>query len=565
LTYKCFKYQSIYLIFAVFLFYNFFSYASVPNEDCLGCHEKFSGFNHGKVNCNECHYDITSVPHDEKLKKPLCNTCHWPTEEYYKKSIHSFKKLNCKDCHNTHFLNKDKKNCTHCHPDVAHNTLPAKEKHLNAVDCLACHGKARTGHINIQIDTGKKDVITHKDIDRDNNNLVDFIEWDIFLNTINKELKGKAEIIKNYDIKTDNPHVVNKKPVSCNLCHGENGIFRYARLIVKGKKTFEIGIDPKIFVHELPSIEDYKKTIHGKKGIICSNCHISDKLVSDRICLKCHEDIYDVYKKTAHAKEGATKCTDCHNPHKIKTYKELNASERVMVCARCHKDYIDKHKWLPNTVLHFKYLECSSCHSPESKKGMLFSLAVKGEKDTMVLKYADFEKIFGSKIDMRNIIDSNGDNVISIDELIFFVNSLRKKLDRDIVVKSSIAVTEIHHDYSGKNLKSKVCSECHMRDAPFYNYMYITLPQKDGLLYIPVRGTILSAIPTSIFIDLCIIGETKIKHDDIKAFFNADLKKKPKILKELGFKLIDFMGITIIFFIFAGISVHILLRILVKK
>jgi len=554
------------VIIATFIFYyDFLCYSAIPDDDCLGCHEKFTGFNHGKANCNRCHNDITSLPHDERLKKPVCSTCHKTVEEDCKKGIHNFKKIKCMDCHNTHFLNKDKKTCIQCHNDVTHRKLPAKEKHLKAIDCLGCHGIAETGHINIQIDTGKKDIVKFKEIDRDGNNLIDYIEWDNLLSLINKELKEKAELKKYYEIKTKNPHTVNKRPASCNACHGEDGLFKHARLAVKGKKTMEIKVDPKIFIHELPSIEDYKKTIHGKKGVTCSDCHLSDRPVGDKVCIRCHEDIYNVYKKTVHAKEGATKCTDCHNPHKIKTYKELSTTDRVMVCARCHKDYIEKHKWLPHTVLHFKYLECSSCHSPESKKGMLFNFAEKDEKGTKALFYMDFEKIFGSKTDIAYLIDANSDNIISIDELISFVNNLRRKHDKEVVITSSIVVTEVHHDYSEKNLKSKVCSACHLIDAPFYKYMYIAIPQKDGKLFIPVKGTVLSAIPTSIFIDLCIIGETKINHEDIKAFLSADLKEKPRVLRELGFKLIDFMGITIIFFILAGIFVHILLRITVKK
>ena len=59
--------------------------------------------------------------------------------------------------------------------------------------------------------------------------------------------------------------------------------------------------------------------------------------VTDQVCVNCHQTTYNVYKGTAHAASGVTACTDCHNPHNIKTYKELNARERLNVCSRCHK------------------------------------------------------------------------------------------------------------------------------------------------------------------------------------------------------------------------------------
>lgn len=553
------------IFFLLFTTHTQICIAAIPNDDCLGCHDKYTGFNHKKAQCWQCHNDITSIPHEERLKSPRCINCHKETEEIYKKSIHSAKKLNCKDCHNTHFLNKDRKTCLNCHANVSHRGLPAREKHLKALNCLACHSKVRAGNINISIDTKNRNILKIKAIDRDENRFIDYIEWGQLLNVLNKELKEEAEIKKEYNVITDDAHGVMKRPVPCMTCHGDKGIFRDARITIKGKKTSEIKGDYRIFIHELPSIEDYKHTIHGKKGVVCSDCHKSDKQVTDRTCLICHKNIYEVYKGTTHAKEGATKCTDCHNPHKIRTYKELTNSERVMICARCHKDYIDTHKWLPHTILHFKYLECSSCHSPESKKGMLLSFAVKEESGIKALSYLDFENVFGKNVVLLDLIDTNRDKAISLEEFTAFVNAFKKKYSKEIAINTSIVVTDVHHNYSEKNLKSKVCNECHLLDAPFYKYILLSIPQKDRISFFHIKGTVLSAFPTSLFIDLCILGETKIKHEDVKVFLKADFKDKSKVLKEMGFKLIDFIGLTILLFIFACVFVHILIRVIAKR
>ena len=70
----------------------------------------------------------------------------------------------------------------------------------------------------------------------------------------------------------------------------------------------------------------------AKKVLQCSDCHASQAKVTDQVCVNCHKTTYNVYKHTSHASSGATVCTDCHNPHSITTYKELNARERLNVC-----------------------------------------------------------------------------------------------------------------------------------------------------------------------------------------------------------------------------------------
>lgn len=553
------------LIFIFFILSPLFSFASIPSDDCLGCHEKYTGFNHGKTQCSSCHSDIASLPHGEKLKKPLCKTCHSKTEEAYQKSIHSKKKMNCKDCHDVHFLTKDKKTCVSCHSNVAHKRLPAPEKHLNNLNCLTCHGKPRHGEISIEINTGKKDIIKPSNIDKDRNGHIDHMEWDNMNAQLKREIKGKEEIKKNYSIKIEDPHLITKTYVTCKECHNDLAIFKKANIHIKGMKTYSIPADIRIFIHELPSIENYRHTVHGKKGVRCLDCHISEKKISDDTCIKCHEKLYSIYKDTAHSEKGATQCTDCHNPHLTRSYKELTLNERINICVRCHKDYLNKHKWLPNTVLHFRYLECTSCHSPGSTKSMLFNFVVRDEEKTKPIQYEDIKDIFGKDLTIGKIIDRDGDGMVYYDELIDFFNKIKNRLNKDLFIKSSILVTNPYHNFSQKNLKNKVCNECHSEDARFYNSMLISIPEKKGIVYMPVKKTILAAFPTSIFIDMCLLGEGKIRPAEIRAILKANWKDKPKLVNELGFKLIDFIGITISFIILGVIIIHIILRIVVKK
>jgi len=196
---------------------------------------------------------------------------------------------------------------------------------------------------------------------------------------------------------------------------------------------------------------------------------------------------------------------------------------------------------------------------------MLFNFVVREEETTKPLQYQDMERVFGKDVKMVHMIDTNRDGMVLYDELIDFFNEIKKRLNKEIFIKSSIIVTNPYHNYSQKNLKNKVCNECHSEDAPFYESMLISVPEKTNMVYMPVKKTVLSAFPTSIFIDMCLLGEGKIRPKEIRAIIKANWNDKVRLIDELGFKLIDFIGITLALIILAGVAVHIILRIVVKK
>jgi len=554
--------MNIFILFFLILF-PILSHSTIPTEDCLGCHEKFTTFKHGNNKCIQCHSDITSLPHDEKLKKPSCNNCHKQTSDIYEGSIHK-KNLSCKDCHDVHFIERQKKYCIDCHVGVSHDSLPSKEKHLQGMECLACHGKTTKGNMLINIQIDQKTSISRDILDPDKNRFLSRIEWDNLQTILLNKYKGKHQLKKQYVV-LSNAHSIMKKPVSCNVCHNEKGIFQHAKITISGVSPSVFSADPKIFIPELPSIKDYKHTIHGKKGIECFDCHVSQERISDSTCITCHDELYGVYKNTVHSKKGAALCTDCHNPHYTKAYKELGVPDRLGICVRCHKDYIEMHKWLPNTVLHFNYLECSTCHSPDSTKSMVLSLALRENGVRLPIKYSDLEKAFGKGINVKDFIDKDADGTIRSEELAHFFLELTKIFGKDIAIISSIVVTKVHHNYSEKNTKSKVCATCHSEEAPFYESFFISIPEKEESIYIPVKGSVISAFPSSIFIDMCLLGEEKIKAADFTRVFKAGRKDRPQIIDELGFKLIDFIGIILALLIFSGIIIHIILRVVVKR
>jgi predicted CXXCH cytochrome family protein len=328
-----------------------------------------------------------------------------------------------------------------------------------------------------------------------------------------------------------------------------------------------LALDAEILIPHLPDVKLYRRTPHGRKGVECRDCHVSQARVDDGLCITCHENVYVTYKGTVHARhaKGATRCTDCHNPHAIKAYRELDARQRLAICTRCHNDYIEKHSWLPNTLLHFKHLECSTCHSPLSTKGMIFRVAVWEDEKDVPLSLAHLEAVFGQDVDIRRPIDTDGDRNVVSGELASFLSRLQQGLGTGVHIHTSIVVTKAHHDYSVKRKKERVCTSCHSDQAPFYDFMYLVLPQSPGDVYMPVRGTILSALPTSTAIDMVLLGETKVTEGDWHKLLQAEGRERLTHIRDLGHRLIDFFGVIVCALTLLGVGIHLFLRMVFRR
>ncbi len=556
-------YQFTVLLFIIFLFLPSSTLGAISTDECLGCHGTFKDFFHGGTTCQDCHKDVVSLPHEEKLKKPSCNACHEGAAKLHATGIHKIAKVECKSCHNAHMVEKGRKSCTDCHKKVPHRLLPSKGKHLEKLECHACHGTAKKSTVRVELQVSDRALISKESIDLDKNNKIDMSEWDNLQAILQKKAK-KYSLNRVYTTDTD-VHGIMEKPHACKTCHIDRQLFHQARLHVSGAVKFEIPVDPSIFIPEIPSIESYGQTVHGRKGVRCSDCHESQKSIDDSVCINCHKEVHGIYKNTVHAQKGATQCTDCHNPHRIEAYKELEAKERVAVCSRCHKDYIQTHTWLPNTILHFNYLECSTCHSPESAKSMVFYLSTrKGDKKEIV-SYKTLESFYGKNVLMTPLLDKNGNEIVDSQELRDFFIDVKKQLADNAFIGSSIVVTRVHHDYSVKRQKERICTTCHSDKAPFYESMFFVLPENGYHVYIPVIGTILSSIPVSFFLDISLLGEQKATWSDIKGFFALKPGELAQYSKELGFKWIDILGIGLGLVILFFVLIHLFTRLLTKK
>ncbi len=526
--------------------------AAVSNDECLGCHEAYKNVNHAGVGCTDCHSTITNLPHEEKLPKPDCRTCHDVTADRYAASAHKKKGLACRDCHNVHYPQKDKRSCASCHTNAQHEGLAAKADHLDRLSCLACHAKTEKAGMEVRLSIGGRKGITPAAIDKNGDGRIDGAEWRALEETLLLSFKGKYKVERAYSVNAD-PHTVTPRPAACAACHSAGSRFAQARLVVSGPQAFEIAIDPRIFIPELPSAKDYEKTAHGLAGVACADCHTGKGAASS--CGRCHADEERTYGASLHAKEGATRCTDCHDPHKVKPYRAKEAKERVAVCARCHTDYLKKHAWLPNRALHFDYLECASCHSPRSQKSIVFFFARKSPAGKTRLTYGQLAHAYGG--DPSALLKGK-----SPDEQIGRLFATLKKRDESLVIDASISVTRPFHDYSEKPAEVRHCVACHSRKARFYDSMFFMLPGPGAADYIPVKGTLLAAYPIARSADFFLLSEDRLRKDELRDF----LLLRPLTRSEgIGFKWIDFAGFWLIVLIIAAICVHIILRITVKR
>lgn len=551
------------LLVFLFLLLPLNGWAQFDDSTCFECHGTYKTARHGQLSCLDCHKDIKDLPHPDKLKKPACRGCHDSVETSLARSAHPPGRVACAKCHTTHFPKKDKKTCVQCHDKVSHKKLPAWERHLGSLDCLACHGDPKETSARVVVQVPGKTFVDRRSTDIDGNNFIDQGEWEALLAVLQRSAPKNVSIQKQFTTKSD-PHRVSKKAASCASCHSDRTLFSRIRLEITGIAPFQTYLDPGAVIPYLPDFTAFSRTPHGRHGIACSDCHDGKKKVTDAVCTKCHQPVHNVFKKSKHA-AAEIGCSDCHDPHELRAYKELTAGERIRACARCHDSYLQTHQWLPNTVLHFRYLECSTCHSPGSTKSMVFSVLVRENGADRPLTHVDLSHWFSPSVNIRTMVDTNGDGAITSKEIADFFAELKKKAGNTVFLGTSLLVTKVHHEYSVVSPKERVCSTCHSENAPFYESMYLSLPDREQTILIPTKGTILSALPASIFSDFVILGDQKIRHDDVKTILRAGKEARPEIMAALGFKLIDFFGVLIATIVLFFVGLHIIARLLFKR
>jgi predicted CXXCH cytochrome family protein len=283
------------------------------------------------------------------------------------------------------------------------------------------------------------------------------------------------------------------KNEACLTCHSD------ARQ-VKGTSY----IDQKQFAH----------TTHARIG--CPSCHSAGTgnhpggvEMPRADCRECHVDIGEEYAGSIHA--GKTRCAGCHNPHKVETPKEISGQEINKICSGCHGSFqmIAKHgEWLPQADLHLRMLPCITCHTG-SKNYFISMYIVKGKNGSRfgrqeVAGYDELKKLTHGK-DIVSLVDTNGDNYVSLQELRNFNSNPSHKFLR---LQGMMTPETVTHKFEILDNRRN-CTFCHASGPGAMQTSFIALPEENGTFtrVAVEKGAVLDALYGTP--DFYMMGSTK--------------------------------------------------------
>jgi predicted CXXCH cytochrome family protein len=283
------------------------------------------------------------------------------------------------------------------------------------------------------------------------------------------------------------------KNQQCLSCHGDPQVVRDASLI-----------DQVQFAH----------TTHARIG--CQSCH--GPLPKDHPrgakmpradCRECHLDISQQYAGSIHA--GKTQCTGCHNPHKATSPEEISGQQITRVCSGCHERLLmtAKHsEWLPQAELHLRMLPCITCHTG-SKNYSIIMYIVKGKNDSRfgrqeLAGYDELRKLARGG-DILSLVDTNGDNYISLQELRNFNRDPAHKFLR---LQGMMTPDTVTHNFEILDSRRN-CTFCHARGPAAMQTSFIAIPLKNGTFrrVAVEKGAVLDALYGTP--DFYMMGSTK--------------------------------------------------------
>jgi len=573
--------------------------------------ERFSSSVHGELECVDCHTEIEEIPHPHRMEVVDCGVCHEEVVEQYQGSKHArVSERLCYECHNPHYalpfermsLDQRMGICIQCHKDVEHDWLPQQEHHFKYLECTVCHSprakKAIVFSITAEDERGNRRPLRYEElrpfarehkgqveraIDFNNDGVVQVYEINRFLSHLKEgglrpSLLEQVLVIEPYHNYTDEVEHIK----DCTMCHTSEAPF-YAHVMLKVPKAegwVSLSMDRAILakIPSIPAKDYYYGTVHGKNGVECIDCHadlrvlrteegFQVKELGEPVCEKCHEDIMEEYKNSLHYKVSKKICFGCHDPHSAVPFAQLTASERRAICTKCHCHPERAHDWLPQKEIHFKYLECTMCHSPGAEKGIVFyirGLGKKGEEERLS------NREIGELMDVDNpdvmaAIDRNGDGRLEVGEclqflkLLNFLNSKRGKKWKRIDFGVNVLVLRPSHNYTDKGTKAKECAVCHSSRAEFYSKVVLEIPEPGGTISTAKvdREILVGIHPIPVTSDFYLLGESRISKKDI-----AELVY---VVRKIGYKWLDIIGVFFVLGAVAFVVLHGFLRLLTLR
>lgn len=329
----------------------------------------------------------------------------------------------------------------------------------------------------------------------------------------------------NYD-PNEVPHTKTKTSVDCKTCHDDvKGLDQSFHNSVKCadchskheiKKAKEFAPEQTkgcLKCHTKKNVQQYKNSIHEKKGVGCEKCHqgghsvkkITKNEIPD-ICGKCHGSHEKSFNNSIHqtvfksGNKNAPTCADCHGVHAIISSKMSIESES---CLKCHLDeklfpgneigsakFVEQYKTSIHSSIEKNGQEaagCSDCHGNhmiQSPENPTASVNRNMLPQTCGKCHADVEKDFLSSEHGKSLLNKSVAAPTCI--------SCHKEHSIEAVSKSS--------EFSKIN-QVEMCLKCHLEGKlPHKNYKeeeVLITHYKDSYHYIALKNGNLNAATCS--------------------------------------------------------------------
>jgi predicted CXXCH cytochrome family protein len=251
----------------------------------------------------------------------------------------------------------------------------------------------------------------------------------------------------------------------CLACHGDRFI-----MFQGGSR---LHVDPLQF----------SATSHNVIG--CVTCHDSvttnhpkDGSKPSRAgCQECHGSIALEYAGSLHAKNAI--CADCHNPHRARNMADVSGMEINAVCTRCHNrpNTVKNHeKWLSQTTLHLDSLPCITCHT--GSKNYYINLFIERKEQKGEFRLASYDRLLllSSGREISSLIDTDGNHVISLQELREFNWKMRHE---GLRLRGMMMPEVMTHSYQILDNRWD-CTFCHVSGTKVMRNSFVSFPTKTG-------------------------------------------------------------------------------------
>lgn len=390
--------------------------AGQENEDCLSCHgedwlvaqrdgvevslyvdpDRYDASVHAGLDCVMCHEDLLGVeeiPHPTDLARVDCTSCHDDDDgpvHAYRGSVHGKLAAEgdlsaplCQDCHGSHEImpldgpessispERINESCTQCHaeghppgplmsllfpegtdrfPDLIHGESLAEQGLLVTANCASCHG----GHAVLPASDPESSVGRER------------------VNSTCAQCHGRVEAVHRGIVAEE--LWASASPPICVDCHAPHAspTHWFGTLMADGE-CMSCHSDADLRAESdgrtmFVDAEAHARSIHGREGIACAQCHSqatpsaerSCATITDPVnCATCHAEEVSAHLGSEHGRvlaagdPDAPSCVDCHGTHEILEHavppgpsaemRDLVHSSPTFrrnvpdLCAKCHR------------------------------------------------------------------------------------------------------------------------------------------------------------------------------------------------------------------------------------